>query len=340
MVVVNFKIVMGAEASGPNWLLALVELLNGRAAATFVILAGIGISLLSRSGRVMGDGEKLKKAQKTLLRRALFLFVVGLLYSPIWPADILHFYGIYIAVAAFLLSASTRKLWIYCGLLSIGAGLLILIFDYNLGWEWQTLEYKDFWSPEGMVRHLFFNGFHPVIPWLSFLLLGMILGRQDLRNPKIRRPLFWWGVTIAIVAESFSQVLIQTLSPMVPPQDQEGIAALFGTNPMPPMPLYLLAGAGTAVALITASVGLGERYGNKSWLRPLVSTGQLALTLYVGHVLLGMGILEGMGRLENQSLTFSLGASFLFCTLGVLFAHLWRKRFQFGPIEWAMRVLT
>ena len=51
MVIVNFKIVMGAEQNGPEWLVGLVGLLDGRAAATFVVLAGAGISLLSQITR-------------------------------------------------------------------------------------------------------------------------------------------------------------------------------------------------------------------------------------------------------------------------------------------------
>ena len=51
MVVVNFKIVKGAEDNGPAWLVSLVGLLSGRAAATFVVLAGIGISLLTQKPR-------------------------------------------------------------------------------------------------------------------------------------------------------------------------------------------------------------------------------------------------------------------------------------------------
>ena len=38
MIVVNYKIVMGAEESGPLWLTGLVGLLDGRAAATLSLI--------------------------------------------------------------------------------------------------------------------------------------------------------------------------------------------------------------------------------------------------------------------------------------------------------------
>ena len=72
----------------------------------------------------------------------------------------------------------------------------------------------------------------------------------------------------------------------------------------------------------------------------LTSTGQLALTLYVGHVIVGLGILHAIGRLENQSLTWALYTSTLFSIGAMLFATLWRRRFRRGPIEALMRLVT
>lgn len=340
MVVVNFKIVMGAEKNGPAWLAGLVGLLDGRAAATFVVLAGAGLSLLSQKGRMQKDRDRLARDRHTLLKRALFLFIFGLLYTPIWPADILHFYGVYIALAAFLLSAPAHRLWRYSGALVLAFVVLFFTLNYEHEWDWNTLEYDGFWTPRGMVRHLFYNGFHPVIPWLAFLLAGNVLGRLNMSDPILRRRVFLWGAGVAVVAEGVSWILIRTLSPGASPADQQAIFAIFGTAPMPPMPLYMLAGAGTACAIIAATITLGERYMNSAWLRPFVATGQLALTLYVAHVVLGMGVLQAIGRLENQTLPFALLAALVFCIVSVVFAQLWQKRFKRGPIEAIMRTLT
>jgi uncharacterized protein len=62
--------------------------------------------------------------------------------------------------------------------------------------------------------------------------------------------------------------------------------------------------------------------------------------LYVAHVVIGMGILEAIGRLENQTLPFSLLASGVFFALSVVFAYSWRCRYKRGPIEMLMRYLT
>ena len=340
MVMVNFKTVMGAAGNGPDWLVTAAGLLDGRAAATFVVLAGAGISLLTRQGYMQDDHDLLVQNRRTLLKRAFFLFVIGLLYTPVWPADILHFYGVYIALAAFLLATSSRRLWVYTCSLVLTFAVMLLVFDYEKFWDWNTLTYERFWTIEGMVRHLFFNGFHPVLPWLAFLLLGMILGRQDMRLPAVQRRIFVWGVAAAIAAEFISGLLVRTLLSAAIPLEKATIIALVGTGPMPPMPLYMLAGAGTACAVIAASIAIGQRYDESFWIRPLVAAGQLALTLYVGHVVVGLGLLEVLGYLGNQTLQFAVLTSILFCMAGVTFAYFWQKWFARGPLESLLRTLT
>ena len=340
MVLVNFKIVMGAEKAGPSWLVWLGGCLDGRAAATFVVLAGVGLSLSSQRARIANDLSRIAQNRKMLFKRALFLLVVGLLYTPIWPADILHFYGIYIALGALFLTASNRWLW-GLSLTFMGISvLLVLMLDYEAEWDWETLTYSGFWTPWGMIRHLFFNGFHPVFPWTAFLFVGMWLGRRNVLDPAVRRKIFLSATAIAVLTESVSWLLVHYFSTRLHAIDAETVIALFGTKPMPPMPFYMLAGGSTAVVIITLSVALIDRFPEGRWYTPLLATGQLALTLYVAHVIFGMGILQELGLLENQTLPFALGSALIFCACAVLFSYLWKKRFNRGPLEWIMRRIT
>jgi uncharacterized membrane protein len=48
MVVVHFSLVLASDRSGPGWLVSILGFLDGRAAATFVILAGVGLTLRSQ----------------------------------------------------------------------------------------------------------------------------------------------------------------------------------------------------------------------------------------------------------------------------------------------------
>src|SRR5262245_47343399 len=88
MIVAHFAIIMSGEAKEPAWLQALVDLLDGRAAALFVVLAGIGVSLMTRAARGVAtnstadatEGSRaaaLASARRTLVRRGLFLLAAG-----------------------------------------------------------------------------------------------------------------------------------------------------------------------------------------------------------------------------------------------------------------------
>ncbi len=330
MVIVNFKVVMGASTHGPSWLVMLTGALEGRAAATFVMLAGIGISLGAEAAKRHGAG--LSSQRLTILRRALFLFVLGLCYSPIWPADILHFYGVYLACAAVLLARSDRSLLVISAALPLLFVMMAGVFDYAAGWNWVTLEYSGFWTVGGMIRHLFFNGFHPVIPWLSFLLFGMWIGRQDLRSRLLRRNLFVFGLCLAVLVEGLSAVMLCCMG-----SNDLALDALLSTAPMPPVPLYTLAACATACVVIVSCLVVAERFATTRWIDALVKTGQLALSLYVAHVLVGMGVLDELGMLQGQNLAVAVSASLLFFAGSLLAACAWRRHFARGPLEWLMR---
>ena len=49
MVLVNFHLVVAGGAGDPEWLQSAVASLQGRAAATFVVLAGVGASQIGRA---------------------------------------------------------------------------------------------------------------------------------------------------------------------------------------------------------------------------------------------------------------------------------------------------
>jgi uncharacterized membrane protein YeiB len=118
---------------------------------------------------------------------------------------------------------------------------------------------------------------------------------------------------------------------------REDAVALFGTTSMPPLPLFLQSAVGTAVAVIVASVWAAERWPGSFVTRALVATGQMAFTWYVGHIVLGLGAVIGLGMTGDRPLKQGIcaGAAFFAVATGVSFA--WRRRFRHGPLEWLMR---
>lgn len=319
MVLVNFRLAMAVPAEGESWLAGFFHLLEGKASATFVTLAGLGLVLATQR-------QGWWPASVQTWRRALFLMVLGLLNLTLFPADILHYYAVYFALAVVWLRASPRVLLASIVGLAACSFWALLHWDYSQGWNWQTLEYADLWQWPGAARNLLFNGFHPLLPWLCFFLLGMLLARLQLSQPRVQRALLVLGLLLIGAGHG-----VQQLAQGTPWQ------VWLGTQPMPPGPAYVLTGAGAACSVIAACMWLA-RVRPGDWLEPFIAAGRMTLTLYVGHILLGMGTLESLGLLDGSaSLASVLLWAMLFLMLATGAAWLWSWQFARGPLEMVMR---
>ncbi|KEK25081.1 DUF418 domain-containing protein [Bacillus gaemokensis] len=333
MLIVNFMVITGAEGNGPPWLITFMSLFEGRASALFVILAGIGISLMTKSSIISDDQIKIMASRKMIWKRSLFLFVLGLLlYTIDWTGDILHYYGVYLFIASLFITVNKKiLLWLSILILLI-AQYLQLTFNAFEDWGGPIpfINYVDFWSVEGFLRNLFFNGYHPIFPWFSFFLIGMLIGRMDLHNKNIRNKLLIISLIITTTTELLSKTLTHFFIPYI---GKEASIFLFNTGPILPNVLYILSATGSALILLILCLYITERY-EKSWfIESIIKTGQLTLTHYVSHVILGIGTLILLNRLENQSLIFVLTFAICFFIFSILFSVLWRNKFSRGPIE-------
>jgi len=340
MIIVNFKVVIGEQGEG--WVKVFASFFEGKAAATFVVLAGIGLALLSQSSYKSQLPEKLRISRIRILKRAIFLFVIGLSWIWIWPADILHFYGVYMLVILLFLNRSPRYI------LMASAGLIMLyplffaFWDYESGWNFATYEYANFWTPVGFFRNLFFNGFHPVLPWVAFMLFGLWYGRQDLRDTDFLKKSFWVSLGVFLSTHLISKGLISTLSDGSV-ETTKILEDTLGTHPIPPMPFYMINGISISILVISACIWLGLKYEDNRVIKALNRTGQLALTFYAGHVIIGMGAVEFLdsGKTYGEfSIEFSVAYALVFSLLCVLFAQVWLRFRKAGPLEWMMRKLT
>lgn len=171
-----------------------------------------------------------------------------------------------------------------------------------------------------------------MVPWLGFLLYGLWLSRQSLANPVTQCWLLAGGVSAMALAKGLS-LWLPTLLP------NPELAPLLATQPIPPAPLYLLFGMGAASTLIALCLWLGRALPEARWWRVWLPVGRQTLTLYLTHIMLGMGVLEAIGWLQGQDLPEVVLAASLFALAALLFANLWNMRFERGPLEWLMRRL-
>jgi uncharacterized protein len=123
MVLVNYEVVLAFGARHPSWLRGLCDLVEGRAAVLFVVLAGIGITLLEH--------------RPTLLKRAAFLLVFGYSWQVIWPGNILYYYGFYLLAGVACMGLRPGTLFILAGVAVAGFALLFSFLDYSAEVLWK-----------------------------------------------------------------------------------------------------------------------------------------------------------------------------------------------------------
>ena len=339
MFIVNFNTVFGSHktASGLGWVL---NLFNGNSSSTFVILAGMGVLLMSNQ-LTYSDIEK-KQLRQTVTRRSWFLFVLGLLLYTWWPADILHFYGGFMHIAALLLFVP-KQLYMWTAAGAIGMfHLLFALIPFDNGWNFDTLMYTDFWTVGGFLRNTLYNGWNPIFPWLAYFLLGMWLGRLDWQQKQIRQRMFLVGVIVFALVESLQAM---------------AAGGLFGTDLtfyitadyLPPFLPFMLGTTSFSLMLLVVCLELGDRFANHAVLRALTQTGQMTLTHYILHLTLGITLFSALTghdytgtvneqQPESPSLILAFAMGFYACAVG--FSTLWRRRFPHGPLELLMRKMV
>lgn len=340
MMIVHFTLVMSLENWGSGWLSGFVEFFDGRAAATFVVLAGVGLTLRSRGAVRSNDGQAMTKVRTTLARRGVFLLAAGFINLVIWPGDILRVYGFSFLLALWFIKARDRWLWTVALSFVFVFVLLIFFVDYEENWEWDTLTYHNLWTASGVVRNLFYDGFRTVFPWTGLLFVGMWLGRRDMHSPRVRRKVLLWGCGITVFTEVISRMLVGYFLAHPHGMDEETVIALFGVKSMPPLPLFLLSAGGAAMAVIALSIMVTDRFSNRLWVRAVVASGQMAFTWYIAHIVLGLGAVILLGLVLTRPMISGVAAALVFFVLTAAASMLWKRFLRHGPIEWLMRRLT
>jgi uncharacterized membrane protein YeiB len=348
MVTVHFWIVMAFHQTRPAWLHWCIEMLDGRAAAIFVILAGIGVSLRTAAAQAKADAsnadslddqsaDPIATVQRVLIYRGIFLLIAGFLNLIIWKGDILRVYGVSLFVAALLINASNRRLLaaaVLCGFAFIA---LLFLSDYDSEWDWKTFTYHDLWTTSGVIRNLFYNGFRSVFPWTGLLLFGMWLGRQRFDDQQMCRRVLVRSLGLAVFTEILSALLVYYFHDHPHGLDEKSVVALFGTVSMPPLPLFLVAAGSMAVAVIASSLLISQRFSDFLPVRALIACGQMAFTWYVLHIVVGLGGLEALELQDHQSLAAAAAAATGFFVAISLISLVVRSRGRRGPLEWMMR---
>lgn len=346
-----FPLVDGDEPTG-----ALV--FAGRASALFAVLAGISIALSCRSWAIH-DGRRHGAEALGLVVRGLLIIAVGLTLGLFDSglAVILVQYGVMFLLATAFLRLPTWALGTFAALwmlLSPVASMLIRVAPLPTI-DGTNPSWLELASPVGLLTDVVIDGYYPVLTWFGYILLGMAIGRLNLRNVRSAAMLVIGGVLAAAAALLASSLLLagggyEAIVGDMPPEYAEplvygsvaytlrisgyGVAPtdtwwwLASAGPHNGTPPDLVSTAGIALAVIGLCLLLiAAAPWMKYVLSPLWLPGSMPLTIYSIHV-----ILYTVTGADPSWPIFALHAVIL-----IGFAALWRalvsKR---GPLEFLL----
>ncbi|MGF1666142.1 MAG: heparan-alpha-glucosaminide N-acetyltransferase domain-containing protein [Acidimicrobiia bacterium] len=246
------------------------DFVDGRAMPLFVLLGGIGVTLLiSRS----------ESPDLALLTRALILFPLGLALQEATTdiAIILQYYSVF-----FLLAIGLRRLPA-AALLPAAVVMMITGAFTNQILSPPTLPSYGGWEGLGSLADpglwwaILVNGYYPFLPAGAFFIVGMWLGRQRLGD--IALPLVWAGTALALIGSWIGAFIGEQVGALPDDTTADGFRwqALFDATGHSEMPAWVIGATGTALVVIGVSILATQRWQ----LRPLVVLGQMALTFYV-----------------------------------------------------------
>jgi hypothetical protein len=299
---------------------SVYEVSHGRASILFVFLAGIGATFLTRSrSGLIGTTE--------ILARAAILLPLGLWLQELdhGVLVILQYYAIYFVLAAVLVRlSSTVLLGIACAFLIVGP-IGYHLAEFNRP-GWFVPDPLTLGDPIGeIIRQTLVSGYYPLITWGAPLAFGNLVGRQNLGTTSVRIGLIASGVA-GVVVSSLTTGLIGEIT-------ITGTTIPVSNGPHSQTHLWLLGSLGSALAITGLSLLLADYAPRILW--GFVAAGQLALTIYVGHLLLLDRFSDTLRRTDVTEAFISVG---VFMAIAIALSAGWRMYFSRGPLEAVFRV--
>ena len=339
VVVMNYHAYLNAEKafypSFPSLAERIFNPLSGimttRFAATFVLVAGMGIALLVQSAMQSGNTTLIRAAQMKLARRGLFLYAVGAAVQWIWPGTILFYYGAFFLIAAAICTWSNRSL-IAVAVVSVAVSTGLTAWRGYRSFSGDLTQWLSPTpsSPRNLLIRTFFDYTHPVFPWITFICAGIILGRNLPRLTQLRTQIMMWsGVTLLLT------YFIRTFA--MPDSNAARtdyvLQRVLSTNNHDHAVLHVTATLAVALlAFCIVSLITDSRKDNQA-VAFLARTGQMTLSIYLAHVFIFNLVVNWLNWVRPTGLDTALALSLAFYVVAVPISSLYFRKFGIGPFE-------
>ena len=270
-------------------------LAGGRASALFAVLAGVSLALMTREPL---RGRPLARRALGIAARALLIGLLGLVLGGLGTgiAIILTYYGVLFVLALPFTTLRVRALLPLTVVWVVAAPVVShLVRPHLPDRGFDSPAFAQLGDPGQLASELLLTGYYPAVPWLAYLLAGLVLGRLDLRDTSLLGGLALGGLSLAVLATQVSRTLAD------PAVAAENATGMFGTTPADgdwawlllvaphsATPLDLAQTIGSAVLVIALCLLLEQLLPRpaSSVLAVVFGAGAATLTLYTLHVVM------------------------------------------------------
>ncbi|UFR03007.1 heparan-alpha-glucosaminide N-acetyltransferase domain-containing protein [Streptomyces sp. Go40/10] len=362
MYVVHIGPPLSATDGVASWIRYLAD---GHSSVLFATLAGFSLMLIA-GRREPRTGLAGRQAKARIAIRAVVLLALGTVMAMEYGGVIiLGFYGVYFLFALPLVRLRARTLAIIAATFAlVSPQLAFAITSLLTPSVQQSINAYDplYRLSEVGLLDLLLTGFYPALPWMSFVIAGMALGRLDLSSGTVQRRLAALGAALTVTAYGMSLLLagkdaVRSMAEDGSSSGGSGSMSLdsgsvpldSGSFPDRPASMLLTAGphsgttfdiigsVGVAILVIVgATVAMDRLPRLRRLAKPVIAVGTMSLTAYVGHFLAQSALSVPAGTSTQQSwvplLMFILGAT--------LFAAIWSRFFRRGPLEYLLNAAT
>lgn len=310
---------------GATWVVAGIE---HTMVGLFCVVAGI-------SWTIQGERAGVTPAfRRYLAGRALVLGLFGVLFHvTLWTTEILVPFALMMALSLLVLDRGPRTAAVAAVALIAAAPIVtLLVGEYaTTDWTESGLHAADGTLGWATLRYLAVNGNYPLLSWMAFPLMGMVLWSNAGGSRTSARRWCLGAVGVAVVVLAMVTVagqLGEALGAMAP---------LLAHRWTPTSAPFLVGAGAWSFAVIAGFWWWRGAAPLPRALLPLVLLGRASLSHYVLHIAGAYALLRLWYPDEDWAVTVGLTVMAAYLLLTIPLTVLWFRRFSHGPLEllWA-----